>query len=256
MALLTISHFPKAADAQTAPWIDENAAQQYATDLIGGYDALVDSSQASSQSFPSIAQYFSLYHSAEDSFKVLVVRSTTLAISSNQTDTVAFVFIPIQSPQPQIIVENNETLENLVGIVLAPMLDPGASNGSDIISPLKDGTAFYQYTMSQQGEVTRVPLIWVTSISHEVLNETAANSEDAAHEIYDSDSTWVATHIATQTSQTQTSDESSAPTQNVFVEAIDSSYGPVIPLVVILVGVLVFVWARYVGRERYVAPTG
>ena len=193
VVFLTAPNLPRPTAAQT-PWINQKAAVSYASDLINDYNAFVDSEQATWANFTSIQSHFSLYHALGDSFEVIVVKSTTITINSNGTDVVGFIFMPIASPQPQIIVEQNETLEDLTNVnpfaVITRLLNStavGSIEDTCEMSPLHYGTAFYSCMMNEPTQVKYLPLVWVTSISTEVQNDTFASAKTAAQIIYRND---------------------------------------------------------------------
>lgn len=204
IALLSLSNLSVIVMAEFPPWINQSATTQYVTNLLNSYNALVDSKEALAPNFPSIEHDFSLYHDVGYSFKVLVVRSSSLSYNSNNTDVVAFIFTPIQSSQPQVTIDNNHTLEDFIAITPgAPAMNlNGSFEGSTLLSPLLPyGTAFYRYTMNQQDKVVYVPLVWVTSISRQVLNDTSVNSKNAAEAIYQEDKLFLSSATTSTTTQ-------------------------------------------------------
>ncbi|MDA4132963.1 MAG: hypothetical protein OK454_07545, partial [Thaumarchaeota archaeon] len=61
IGILTISTFPRAAVAQSAPWIDSSKATQYATDLIGNYTNLVNQKLRYYANFSVYEPFLTLY---------------------------------------------------------------------------------------------------------------------------------------------------------------------------------------------------
>jgi hypothetical protein len=96
---------------------------------------------------------------------------------------VAFIFTPIQSSEPKVVIENNRTLESMLGMTIYNF--SGSFHVSWIITPpLHSGEAFYDATINLENKVLYVPLVWTTSISHDILNNTSVNSKMAAQELY------------------------------------------------------------------------
>ncbi|MGP8125547.1 MAG: hypothetical protein ACLQEQ_06750 [Nitrososphaerales archaeon] len=187
IALLSISYIPQQAFArQPAPWINQTEVTQYASNLIDDYYGLF---VAAYGYYPNstIAQDFSLYHSTVSSFKVLVMRSNSVSWDSNITDTIVLLFIP--NPTFQVVVENNETWEDAFGVAVNGTITySGNFQNSAIVSPPSAyGAAFFHYSLNEQNQVVYIPLVWVTSISHGIQNDTNVNAKGAASWIYQLD---------------------------------------------------------------------
>lgn len=110
--LLTFSYPPQQSVSQFTVTTytlrpDPYRATQYITHLIDDYNLLVDQYDKLRPDFASTKAYFSLYHEAGNSFRVIVIQT-------NQYNAqLSLIWIPIKAPQPDVIVDYNNTFRTL-----------------------------------------------------------------------------------------------------------------------------------------------
>ena len=103
----TFSQVATQLPSTTRVHLDINETNGYVTSLIDDYNVWVNQLEKPKPDWNSIKAYFSLYHEAGNSFRVIVVQ---MDLYNTQ---VGLIFIRIQADQPEVSVEYNFTFRTL-----------------------------------------------------------------------------------------------------------------------------------------------
>ncbi|QQG49223.1 MAG: hypothetical protein HY247_02610 [archaeon] len=177
LCLLTIANLPQTVNGQTTPWIDKNAATEYATNLIDNLNTLVVEKYGQ---YPNstVAKAFPLFHESHDSFNVTVVRWSLI-----HPDLATFLFTHIASDTPQVYIKNTTFLD---------MLLPGkGANSTFVVNCPTCQYGFDSYFSKDdfRSKVTFIPLVWVAYTSSGEMNNPLEVSASVAHFLFDKEQT-------------------------------------------------------------------
>ena len=111
--LITVVGFFHLAQQSTGRYAlpDHEKTIQYVKNLIDSYNELVAEHDAPRADFNSIKSYFSLYHEAGNSFKVIVVE--TQPSSPPYIQFLSLIFVSFRADQPNVIMDYNDTFGSL-----------------------------------------------------------------------------------------------------------------------------------------------
>jgi hypothetical protein len=173
--------------AQSSPWVNRTIVTQYVDNLIVSYNALVTMHYGY---YPNstVLNHFRLYHAIGYSFNVTVMKwnSTTTAF-------VGFVFIPIISSSPQIVIDNNGTVLHL----LYPLAPESMFN---FIKPNNTlGFATEQGVSIGFNGTRIVPFIWVANATTMFANPMMSSADAANYLFQVGQSYFSSTQSLTQT---------------------------------------------------------
>jgi hypothetical protein len=175
ICLVSFFHLPQLALSQyTLP--DRSKTIQYVDNLIDTYNLLVNEYDKPRLDFENVKAYFSLYHEAENNFKVIVLQT-----EPHVSEWVTLIFIPIRADQPNVTMDYNDTYRDLsVGFMIE------------------------EYAIQENVPLTynntTLHLDFVLTISaSDISSGYMAKSDEAAKYIYQQDQNQVPTVSQTQT---------------------------------------------------------
>jgi hypothetical protein len=179
IVLVVLPNVGVAYEQQTLP-VNQAAVDTYVSNLIGSYNAFLQSKQEQWSNFPTIQHDFVLYAATGYSFKVLVAREN----ASSKNDRIDFLFQPIQAGKPDVIIYQNETGQQLRAITVSGFNNPAALDYFSVWTPY--GSILEYVKTNASVSATYYPLIWITNTS-QVYNDPNVDSKSAAQAIYNSD---------------------------------------------------------------------
>lgn len=155
--------------------INATLVREYADHLISDYNSKITHTQANGDS-----GYFWLYLATGYTFKVIIGLD-----NDSGTEQLDFLFTPISGNSPQVYPFTNETGAALRDFTAGMGL---GNSVSSIYIPvcLNSGVGFEDVNTQSPYAGNRWPLIWIVNETS-VYNDTQANSETAAQEIYSHD---------------------------------------------------------------------
>jgi hypothetical protein len=121
LLIVLVTLFSSQSVFAQSDWIDRTVVTQYVDNLLDSYNALVNLHYGY---YPNSAvlNRFRLYHAVGYSFNVTVMK-----FNSTTTAFVAFVFVPIMSASPLIVIDNNDTFIHFQFPNLPKSLEPAMS---------------------------------------------------------------------------------------------------------------------------------
>lgn len=177
LALITLLGFQSVA-SQSSDWVERTVVTQYVKNLLDTYNSLVNLYYGY---YPDshVLDRFRLYHAVGYSFNVTVMR-----FNSTTTAFVAFIFVPIMSASPLIIIDNNDTFIHFQYPNLPESMEPAMSA---LLKP-NNTLGFEQVQGTSVGpNGTRLAQrIWVANATTMFAN-IMTSSADAANYIFKSD---------------------------------------------------------------------
>jgi hypothetical protein len=155
--------------------INGTLVREYADDLITDYNSKITHTQANNDS-----RYFWLYLATGQTFKVIVGLD-----NDSGTEQLNFLFTRISGNSPLVYPFTNETGAALRDFTAG--MGPGKGVSSIYIPVcLSSGVGFEDVNTQTPYSGNRWPLIWIVNETS-VYNDTKANSETAAQEMYSHD---------------------------------------------------------------------
>jgi hypothetical protein len=265
--LFAIPNLPRTSIAQTNGLIDESAVKAYADSLISNYNALVSEYQATQPNFTANKQYFWMYNDG-GSFKVLVMWKYP-----NNYSALAFIFEPIASSGPDVVVDYNDTYVSYTGYTATT---PG-NNYTFGFYPYFGayGDVFFDfYTSGTNGPARSLffPLIFFATPALVTNDEGGTNSYNAAVFVYQSNLDFIRraqayfSQTSTQTASTisltdnfgttttrtvpiQCQGSTCIITDNPVVKLIDAVFGSLFTFAIVVAIAVVAIWKRRVVEE-------
>lgn len=169
IALLTLPNLSLSVMTQPAPWISQSIVTQYVNNLIDTYNAKVTATYGLHPDF-TITDNFKLYHASDHSFNVTVVR-----YNDSSNIAIGFVFVPIISPAPVIVIDNTATVCELT----YPICIPFAPN-NDL------GFAVRQSAYNGSRGAGYGPFIWIANATT-LFADPLVSSAEAADSLFRND---------------------------------------------------------------------
>jgi hypothetical protein len=189
--------------------------QGYVNNLIGSYNALVDSNNPS---FDRIKANFALYHAIGNTFSIIIMQTAT-----NVSGYVTLIFVPIGGNEPNVTMDYNDTFAGQF-----PLSIPG------------EYIVFKHLTFNFTNTIIQIKLAFGIS-SNDITGNYMTNSKNAAQYLYNLD-----LHSIPQQSPNQP--------QNPVLAWLDSTTGHAVEAMVGLVSgaiaIYQFVWRKKPKRLK------
>ncbi len=161
----------------SSPWFNETAATNYVTNFTTDFNAIVQGSQGYFSNFSATQRNFTGYLSPGQNFQIKVMR-----LEPNNSNYVAFVFKPIESDQPQIVIDNTDTIKGLIFTFPLRNATFYFVEGDNLTTPY--GFALIDYAYSYPAGSQSIPLAWVTPANNVLVGSPIYSAESAARALY------------------------------------------------------------------------
>ncbi len=155
---------------------EHNKTVGYVLNLIDSYNELLkNSTYINRPDFDSIKENLTLYHDVQHSFQVVVLQS-----SPYNSDHVALIFATIQSNRPNVVMDYNDTFNNLFPYQFATL-------GKYVL--------LEKNVLTYANSKIEVPLILFV-LTADISGDYFINAKDAAQFIYQQDVNQIPNHMA------------------------------------------------------------